>query len=275
METLNNYRNTDPCRITENGECGVLKKIFELIGRNCNFCVEFGAGDGKKYSVTYPFRQNGSNSLLMDGCVIMDSYVKTKKTKKREKQIKRLRTSADASEKDIKDSIYDVKLEFITKENINDLFKKYNVPEKIDLLVIDIDGNDYYVWKELNHSVADIVVIEFNQWIDPNLNIVMKYNKDFKTKIGDKHISASCKAMYNLGRSKGYTLVEVLEDNMFFVKNNLADMVTVGKGLQNNWRALYHNSSKLCENGVRKIRDYNKGGNWMDLDSHITTWVLD
>ena len=130
MDTLNNYRNRDPDKVTENGECGVLKKIFELIDRKCNFCVEFGAGDGKKYSVTYPFREDGSNSLLMDGCVIMDSHVGVNKIKKREKQIKRLRTSADASEKDIKDSIYDVKLEFITKENINDLFKKYNVPKK-------------------------------------------------------------------------------------------------------------------------------------------------
>tara|TARA_Y100001935_G_C17281180_1_gene497571 strand:- start:1118 stop:1249 length:132 start_codon:yes stop_codon:yes gene_type:complete len=32
-----------------------------------------------------------------------------------------------------------LKKEFITAENINELFEKYNVPESFDLLSIDID----------------------------------------------------------------------------------------------------------------------------------------
>ena len=127
---------------TANDEDTVLQKIFDLLGKKCEYCVEFGAGDGIKLSVTYPFRQNGSKSLLMDGCVIMNKYFDGRKFDRS------LTTSASVNKDQIINSKADVKIEFITKENINDLFKKYNVPENFNLLVIDIDGNDYWVWKE-------------------------------------------------------------------------------------------------------------------------------
>lgn len=39
-----------------------------------------------------------------------------------------------------------LKKEFITRENIIELFNKYNVPEYFNILSIDIDYNDYYVF---------------------------------------------------------------------------------------------------------------------------------
>lgn len=38
---------------------------------------------------------------------------------------------------------------FITQENIVPIFKSINVPLQFDLLSIDIDGNDYWVWQAL------------------------------------------------------------------------------------------------------------------------------
>lgn len=251
MSFLIDYKNKDgQC---ENGEDGVLQKIFDLIGKECKFCVEFGAGDGIKYSITYPFREKGSRSLLMDGCVIMDKLFNGKSLNGK------VTTSAGVIKKEIVRSKADVKIEFITKENINSLFKKYNVPSDLNLLVIDIDGNDYWIWKELNYN-PDIVMIEFNQWIDPNLNVVIKYQSDFKTKVKDKYTSASCKAMYNLGREKGYTLVEIIADNMIFVKNELAHLVTIGKEYQNNWQVLHKNA------GIKSKHKHSDWGEWINLD---------
>ena len=251
MSSLLDYKNND--KQCEEGEDSILQKIFDLIDKKCNYCVEFGAGDGIKHSITYSFRQKGSNSLLMDGCVIMDEY------KDGRKFDRRLATSADVNMEEIKKSKADVKIEFITKENINELFEKYNVPKDFNLLVIDIDGNDYWIWKALNYY-PDIVMIEFNQWIEPDLNIVIKYNKDFKTKIKDRYTSASCKAMFNLGREKGYTLVSICADNMIFVKNNLADLVTIDKESQNNWKILYQKAK------LKSKYKYNNYGQWIDLD---------
>ena len=48
---------------------------------------------------------------------------------------------------------YTLYKEFITKDNINDLFKKYNVPNKFDVLSIDIDYNDLWVWKNMVYRI--------------------------------------------------------------------------------------------------------------------------
>ncbi|MEI7489576.1 MAG: hypothetical protein WCJ72_19595, partial [Chryseobacterium sp.] len=45
-----------------------------------------------------------------------------------------------------------VNKESITVENINQIFEKYEVPKQFDFLSIDIDSNDYWVWKALNYE---------------------------------------------------------------------------------------------------------------------------
>jgi hypothetical protein len=52
--------------------------------------------------------------------------------------------------------------EWISAESINQLFAKYKVGKTFDLLSIDIDGNDYWVWEAIDESQfrARIVVIE-------------------------------------------------------------------------------------------------------------------
>ena len=56
----------------EVGEDGIIERILQELRVDCRFCVEFGAGDGVKNSVTYPFRCAGAKSRLMDGIVEMD-----------------------------------------------------------------------------------------------------------------------------------------------------------------------------------------------------------
>ena len=56
--------------------------------------------------------------------------------------------------------------EFITKENIIDLFSKYNLPSEtnfnINLLSVDIDFNDYYCLQEiLKLYKCDIIICEY------------------------------------------------------------------------------------------------------------------
>ncbi len=50
----------------------------------------------------------------------------------------------------IDDGILTVKRAFITKDNINQLISQSGFEGEIDLLSIDIDGNDYYVWDSIN-----------------------------------------------------------------------------------------------------------------------------
>lgn len=176
---------------SQNGEDGVIDKIFHLIEPSLKYCVDFGAYDGVTGSNTCLLRREGWDSLLMDRLY-------------------------DIPEKAIHK-------EFITAENINDLFAKYSVPLDFGLLSIDIDYNDFYVWQAIDEKYRPcVVVIEYNGTHLPDEDKVAKY-RPFFCGGGDNYYGASILALYNLGRSKGYSLVyaEKSGTNLFFIRDDL------------------------------------------------------
>lgn len=178
---------------SQNGEDGVLSKIFEEISPNFKFCVEFGAFDGVTGSNTYLLRLQGWQTVLLDRMFEREEHNLFK--------------------------------EYITAENINDLFEKYQVPHTFDLLSIDIDYNDFYVWKALDEKYRPaVVVIEFNATHSPSEDKVVKYQPYFSGG-GSNYYGASILAMYNLGRSKGYSLVYAEENgvNLFFIRDDILE----------------------------------------------------
>jgi len=116
-----------------------------------------------------------------------------------------------------KNPLADVKKEFITAENIESLFAKYQVPREFDLLSIDIDGNDFWVWQKIGYRPR-VVVIEYNAHFAPDLRRSIPYDPAFQWR-GTDYFGASLLAMKELGQSKGYTLVhcERTGANAFFV----------------------------------------------------------
>ena len=171
---------------SQNGEGKILYEILSIIPDKKNFVVEFGAGDGYWFSNTRGLIELGWDSLQMDG---------------------------------ISEPKNNVKQEFITKENINDLFKKYNVPHEFDLLSIDIDGNDYWVWESLEYSPS-VVIIEYNSNFDLNESYTLRYNPSHNFHTDGNAFGASLIALKKLGESKGYFLhLEVNYMNLIFIKN--------------------------------------------------------
>jgi len=112
----------------------------------------------------------------------------------------------------------------ITAENINQLIQKNGYEGEIDVLSIDIDGNDYWIWKALEVVSPNIVIIETHVEFGHE-NIVVPYDPNYF--YPGKHPvyhGASPTAMVNLAKSKGYRLVGAndLGFNFIFVKNDLA-----------------------------------------------------
>ena len=176
---------------SQNGEDGVLSKIFRLIDSPSKFGVEFGAYDGITGSNTHLLKLQGWSTLLLD-------------------------RAYDDPDKNLHK-------EFITAENINTLFEKYEVPFHFSLVSIDIDYNDFYIWQAINDDYApDVVVIEYNATHLPNEDKVVKYRPYY---VGDatNYYGASALAFYQLGRSKGYSLVYAEKNgvNLFFIKDAL------------------------------------------------------
>ena len=175
---------------SQNGEDGIIEYIFYKIKTTNKFYVEFGVEDGAESNTRYLRLRKDWKGLLMDG-------------KNKNKQI-------------------NLRREFITAENIEKLFKKYNVPKNIDLLSIDIDFNDYYVWKAIKKYNPRLVIIEYNSSISPPESKVVKYNSK-RTWDGTNYFGASLLALKKLGESKGYSLIccDNTGTNAFFLKRNL------------------------------------------------------
>jgi hypothetical protein len=115
-----------------------------------------------------------------------------------------------------------IKKEYVTAENINQLFDKYNVPRKFDLLCIDIDSNDYWVWKAINGYFPRVVVTEYNASIPSTESKTVKYDPNMHYD-GTDYFGASLLALMKLGKSKGYTLIgcDNTGTNAFFIRNDL------------------------------------------------------
>jgi len=122
----------------------------------------------------------------------------------------------------------DIKIEKVTAENIQHLFQKYKVPKNFDLLSIDIDYNDYWVWNAIVDYFPRVVVIEYNSSIPPTESRVVPYDPNAKWD-GTNYFGASLLALTNLGLSKGYDLVgcDSRGVNAFFVKSDLIKGIKV------------------------------------------------
>jgi hypothetical protein len=129
------------------------------------------------------------------------------------------------------DSIYwshnvKAECEFITTDNINEIFLRNGIKGDIGLLSVDIDGNDYWVWESINCIQPRIVVAEYNSLFGAHAKVSTPYRPDFYR--GDAHHSkvyygASISALSHLGYRKGYSLVgsNLAGNNVFFVRNDL------------------------------------------------------
>ena len=191
MINLNNYEKKI---FSQNGEDGITIKLLELIYNNDNndkFYVEFGVENGFECNTRVLREKFNWNGLQMDGSNENDSI--------------------------------NLKKEYIFKENIVDLFIKYNVPKQINLLSVDIDSNDFYCLHEiLKNYKCDIIICEYNSSHLPNEDKVIIYDKknrwDFTNYFGASLLSLSklC-AKYN------YTLVccDNKGVNCFFIRNDI------------------------------------------------------
>lgn len=114
---------------------------------------------------------------------------------------------------------------FVTKENINETIKRNGFEGEIELLSIDIDGNDYWIWEALEIITPKVVLIE-SQVAFGDKNLIVPYQEKWNEDVENNFYSgASTLAFVKLGQKKGYRLVGSNEygNNLFFVKNGLAE----------------------------------------------------
>lgn len=114
---------------------------------------------------------------------------------------------------------------YITSENINSVLKEHCDIDKISLLSIDIDGNDYWIWEAINCIEPELVIIEYNSIFGLEKSVTIPYDRNFDRKKyhwSRSYFGSSLKALYKLAVKKNYILVgtNLNGNNAFFVKKN-------------------------------------------------------
>ena len=117
---------------SQNGEDGILAEIARRLGIGAGFFVEFGVQDGSVCN-TALLAAGGWRGVYIEADAACSQRL-------------RERYASSTRIKTIQ--------EFVTAENIAEIFARAGVPSEFDVLSIDIDGNDYWVWKALITRVS-------------------------------------------------------------------------------------------------------------------------
>jgi len=186
------------------GEDGMIKECLESLKINENgYFVDVGSWDGIYLSNVYHLIKDKNFSGI---CIEADKNKFDQLTNNM--------------------SSFNVKClnSFISIEEdncIDYLLEQNNCPINFDLISIDIDGNDWWIWNSLNKYRPKIVVIEYNSNIQKSC--IMPYDKNY-VHHNTIYYGATPPALELLGKFKNYDLVGINGVNMFFISkefNNL------------------------------------------------------
>jgi hypothetical protein len=187
-----------PNYTSQRGEDRIIEKIFEIIGVESKWCVEFGAADGKRGSNTWHWiNSQGWSTVQIEGKVDKDLLLRQKRD-----TFEALRERYKNNGKVICLNEY---VQARGAKSLDALLAGTPIPKRFDLLSIDIDGEDYAVWQGLKKYEPRVVVVEHNKTIPIEL--------DFYSVRG-----SSLRALTRLGKEKGYELAAATIVNGIFVK---------------------------------------------------------
>jgi hypothetical protein len=189
-------------------EDGMLLYIFALITPLNRRCMEICAGNGRECMTTNLIINHGWWGVLFDG------------NERNVSDGKRF----FANHKDTFLCPPTFTAAWVTAENVNELLKKAGATGPVDLLSLDIDGMDYWVWKAITVIQPRVVVCEIHSQIPPDKALTVPYDPKFVCQSEDFR-GASLAAMCKLGRQKGYRLIGThrFGFNAFFMLNGVGE----------------------------------------------------
>ena len=115
---------------------------------------------------------------------------------------------------------------FIDRDNLDSLISDAGIKGEIDVLSLDVDGNDYWFWQTIECIDPRIVVIEYNATFGPDDAVSIPYDSNFiryETHSSGFYHGCSLAAIEHLGKLKGYKLIGVDHTGVkaFLVKAHL------------------------------------------------------
>lgn len=237
------------CAYSQWGEDGIIDWLVERLPSIPKTFIEFGVEDYRQSNTRLLLQLRNWQGLIMDG-------------------------SSDHINNIQNQEIYwryelEAKCAFIDRDNINKLIADSGLIGEIGLLSIDIDGNDYWVWKALDVVQPAIVVCEYNAVLGDVYSLTVPYKPDFQrtqAHHSNLYFGASIRALIKLGQQKGYQFVGTSSTgcNAFFIRNDLAP------GILNSLKCVsaYSSSVREARNEVGKLL-FTSGAQRSQLIDHL------
>jgi hypothetical protein len=221
---------------SQNGEDGIIAWLFAQVGAPRRTFVEFGIGDGSECNTANLSRTFGWIGLLMEA----DG-----------RQVERARAFYERAP-----GVTIVHTR-VTTENVDDLLSKHAPPD-VDLLSLDIDGNDLWVWRAITAIEPRVVAIEYNATFGPERSVTVPYKDGFdryREHVSGFYHGASLAALAKVGADNGYALVgcDSRGGNAFFVKRELTSDVLRSVEAREAWFPLWERAHLSLDEQWRQI----------------------
>ena len=187
------------------GDDGIISYLVDRVAPASRRFVEFGVEDYSESNTRYLLVARNWSGLITDGRSDLERL---------------LRSDPIFRRHDLK-----VRSAFITAENVNDLFVEAGFDGDIGLLSIDVDGNDYWIWRAIQVARPAIVVSEFNSVFGPSNPWTVPYDPRFdRTRYHFSNLvyGASITSLCDLAQEKTYVFVgcNSAGNNTYFVRRD-------------------------------------------------------
>lgn len=187
------------------GEDGIIQFLIQNIEIENKFFIEFGVERYIEANTRFLLMNNNWRGLILDSSM----------------------ENIQAIQKNENYWRYDLtaKQAFVATDNINALIREEEISGDIGLLSIDIDGNDYWIWKAIDIIHPIIVIIEYNSVFGCDRSITTPFRADFdrtRAHFSDLYFGASLLALCDLAGVLNYAFVGCNHNgtNAFFVRND-------------------------------------------------------
>ncbi len=193
------------------GDDGIIQWLIHKLPVPNKTFIEFGVENYRESNTRFLLINNYWSGLVIDGSIDNVRSIKGEQLY----------------------TFYDLQAEcsFITKENINNLILSARFNKEVGILSIDIDGNDYWIWKEIDKIQPIIVICEYNSLFGFQHSYTLAYKDDF---VRGKNYpfnfyGTSLRSTCNLAEIKGYGFIgcNSAGNNAYFIRKDYLKYVSL------------------------------------------------